>query len=69
MSATGCQRGKLGKKESPSQESGEEEGRRRKKKEVRKSKKISFSGSFACPGLLFGIYSTFPCTSTSLPML
>ncbi len=26
MSATGCQRGKLGKKESPSQESGEEEG-------------------------------------------
>ena len=47
----------------------EEEGRRRKKKEVRKSKKISFSGSFACPGLLFGIYSTFPCTSTSLPML
>ncbi|WP_162471198.1 hypothetical protein [Anabaena sp. 90] len=100
MSATGCQRGKLGKKESPSQESGEEEGvrshrvrsqekkkeeegrrkkeegrrkkeegRRKKEEGRRKKKEISFSAFLASLILSTGIYSTFPCTSTSLPML
>ncbi|MEA5529670.1 hypothetical protein VB638_08710 [Dolichospermum sp. UHCC 0684] len=51
MSATGCQRGKLGKKESPSQESpsqesGEEEGRRRKKKEEEGRRKKEEEGNF-----------------------
>ena len=42
---------------------------KKKEEEVRKSKEISFSGSFAYLALLFGIYSTFPCTSTTLPVL
>ena len=42
---------------------------KKKEEEVRKSKEISFSGAFAYLALLFGIYSTFPCTSTTLPVL
>ena len=69
MSATGCQGDKRWKKAGGrgQEEQRQEEGRG--SQEVRKSKEISFSGAFAYLALLFGIYSTFPCTSTTLPVL
>ena len=66
MSATGCQGDKRWKKAGGRRQGA---GDKKKEEEVRKSKEISFSGAFAYLALLFGIYSTFPCTSTTLPVL
>ena len=74
MSATGCQGDKRwkkagGRRQGAGDKKKEEEVRKSGSQEVRKSKEISFSGAFAYLALLFGIYSTFPCTSTTLPVL